>query len=691
VKLRRSSLTWCAALSCLLALAACQAGEGDADGEGGDDTVEPSTDTDGDTIVDVAEGRATLTDTDGDGTPDYQDLDSDGDAIPDSVEAGDDDTTTAPRDSDEDATPDFQDTDSDNNGIFDDIEGTADDDGDGVYAAADLDNDGDGAEDAAEIVGGQADCNNDGVLDTPGTAVGPQDCETDGTPSYLDLDSDGDGIADGAETANKDTDGDGFLDRYDLDSDNDTLFDSVEAGDPDPSTAPVDTDTDGTPDFLDPDSDGDGVSDLVETQNGSDPLDIDTDDDGVDDLVETAAGTDPLDPADNPQANGDFVFIVPYEEPTTPQDDTLQFRTSIQYADLYFNIDTTGSMSEEFNTLATTLSSIVQTLSCDETGQTCTQDSDCGTDEICFNDACIQDPNVGQGCVPDMWTGVGLWNDINTYRNALSLQPDPALTASAINPGTYPGGSEAIYQAPACVANPAACPGIPFATMNCASTGVGCPGFRPEAIRIYLHVSDADNQCYGTGCATFTPSYTGSLLVSQDIKFVALYGTDDGVNQLAQYNALAIAAQSVDPANVPYVYPAADAQVQQKTVEAVLDIVRGNPIDVTIAPEDQPNDAGDALQFIDYLEVNISGQGNCTAGLTTDDIDLDGYEDAYPDLLPGIPVCWDVHPVPVNTTVQPKPEPQLFVAKLKVLGDGSLVDDRDVYFLVPPKPSEIPQ
>lgn len=674
----------------MLALVACEAGEGDAGGGGGD-PIDPSTDTDGDTISDVDEGRSTLTDTDGDGKDDFKDDDSDADSIPDSVEAGDDDLSTAPHDSDEDGTPDFQDTDSDNNGILDAIEGAADDDGDGVYAAADLDNDGDAADDATEIIGAGADCNNDGALDAQGSAVSPQDCDLDGTPNYADLDSDGDGISDGAETANKDTDADGFYDRYDLDSDNDTINDSVEAGDTDPATPPVDTDADGTPDYLDPDSDNDGVSDLVEAQNGSDPTDTDSDDDGVDDLIETAAGTDPLDPADNPQANGDFVFLVPYQEPTTPPDDTLEFRTSIQYADLYFNIDTTGSMSEEFTTLATTLSSIVQTLACDQTGQPCSQDSDCGTDEICFSNGCIQDPNVGVGCVPDLWTGVGLWNDINTYRNALSLQPNPALTAAAINAGAFPGGSEAIYQAPACVANPAACPGIPFATMNCSLSGIGCPGYRPEAIRLYLHVSDADNQCFGAACATYTTSYTGGLLISQDIHFVALYGTDDGTQQLAQYNALAIAAGSVDPMGNPYVYPAADALVQQKTVEAVLDIVRGDPIDVTISPEDQPNDAGDALQFIDYLEANVSGQGNCTSGLDTDDTDLDGYQDAYPGLLPGIPVCWDVHPIPINTTVPPKPEPQLFVAKLKVLGDGSLVDDRDVYFLVPPEPAEIPQ
>jgi hypothetical protein len=670
-------------LASLLALAACDAGE--TAGTGGDGGgVGDFLDTDGDTISDVDEGISAKRDTDADGTPDYQDLDSDADTILDSVEAGDADLQTPPNDSDADTKPDFIDLDSDENGAPDIFEGAADADADGVYDAADPDNDGDLADDKDEFFGVSADCNDDSAPDVQGTPAGPQDCDFDGTANFLDGDSDGDTVPDRLESPAADSDADGFLDRYDLDSDGDSFPDSVEAGDSDPNTPPVDTDMDGVSDMLDKDSDNDGLTDLLEAESGSNPLDQDSDDDNVNDLIEWAAGTDPLDPIDTPQANGDFVFLVPYEKPTTPLEDTLEFRTSIQFADLYFSIDTTGSMSQEFNTLGTTLSQIIDTLSCDVFGGTCMQDSECGTDQICFNQTCIADPNVGTGCVPDMYTGVGLFNDINTYHNQVSLQPNPTVTASAISSVQLTGGSEAIYQPPACVANPAACPGIPFASMGCASTGVGCPGYRPEAIRIYMHVSDADNQCFGTGCSTFTPNYAAQLLIQQDINLVVLYGTDDGSQQLAQYNALAILAGAVDADGNPFVYPAVDAAVQQQTVNAVLDIVRGKPIDVTIAAEDEPNDAGDALQFIDFLETNTSGVGNCTAGLTTEDTDANSYDDAFPQLLPGIPVCWDVHPVPMNTTVPPTDEPQLFVAKLKVLGDSSLVDGRNVYFLVPP-------
>ncbi|HBQ15785.1 MAG TPA: hypothetical protein DEF51_33220 [Myxococcales bacterium] len=107
---------------------------------------------------------------------------------------------------------------------------------------------------------------------------------------------------------------------------------------------------------------------------------------------------------------------------------------------------------------------------------------------------------------------------------------------------------------------------------------------------------------------------------------------------------------------------------------------------MTIEASDEAGDAGDALQFIDYLEVNTSG-GACSAVSPVQDTDDDGRPDAFPSLLPGTPVCWDVVPRD-NTTVMPTPEPQVFRARLTVSGDGSPLDARTVYFLVPP---EIPE
>lgn len=660
-----------------LAAPACDGGDGSSsDGSSGGTTV---TDTDGDGIPDDVEGTG---DTDGDGIPDNADPDTDGDGIPDTDEVGGD--PAAPVDTDGDGNPDYKDTDADGNGILDIDEGTADLDNDGTADYQDLDNDGDGIGDVPEIAGAQADCDGDGAADPLANPGAPKDCNADGALDYMSADTDGDSIGDAVE-GTYDTDFDGFLDRYDLDSDNDSIPDAIEGG--------VDSDGDGIGDFRDPDSDDDGLSDKTEVEAGSDPTDADSDDDGVSDLIEVAAGTDPLDAADNPQANGDFVFIVPYQAPTTPPEDTLEFRTSIQYADVYFAFDTTGSMDQELLAMknpTTGVPAIVEQLRCASSGAACTLDAECGMDEVCFNNACITDPLFGEGCIPDLWTGVGRWDQINTYHNLLSLQPDPAQTANAV-PGQTGGGSdEAPFQPPVCIADPNLCPNA--LNMSCAGVGVGCPGFRQDAVRIYAQITDADNQCSGGQCGNFTAATAGAALQAANIKFISLYGTDDsggaGTPQSVA-TEIALASGTVDVNGNPFVYLAVDGAVVQNAVTAIRNIARGSPLNVTIGSEDDASDPVDALQFIDYLEVNISDVGSCSAVDPVADTNADTYNDAFPSLLPGIPVCWDLHPVLQNTTVEPTEEPQLYKAKLTVYGDGSPLDDRDVYFLIPPKKVEI--
>lgn len=646
---------------------------GPADSVGGNDGGgTPGVDSDGDLISDGDEGAAAQVDTDGDGTPDYLDTDSDADGVPDIREAGDADAATTPLDSDGDGAPDFQDFDADGNGAPDGVDGTQDFDLDGIADFQDLDDDGDSLADSVEI-------------DDP---ANPIDSDGDNAPDYRDADSDNDTIGDAAELL-ADPDGDGVPAYLDQDSDGDCRTDSVEAGDALLMTLPVDSDGDARPDFLDLDSDSDGLMDAAEDANcngvhdglESSAVSDDTDGDGVSDLVEVAAGTDVNDAMDNPQAQGDFFFLVPYMDPTLPPEDTLEFATSIQFADIYFSFDTTGSMGAELSAMASNVPSIIDQLQCQPTGGMCMLDSDCAVG-VCFGGLCIEDPIPAPGCVPNMWTGVGHWSDLNTFVNLLALQPNPATTAANI-PTTSGGGAEAPYQAPACVADDANCTNA----SNCVAGGVGCVGFRMEAIRILIQITDADNQCSGAGCATFTPAFTGSELIAKDIKFVSLYGTgDEGGAGTAQSVAtdLGLASNTVDAMGTPFVYPALDAAVVTQTVQGVLDLVRGIPLDVTIDATDLPGDAGDALQFIDYLVVNVSGTGSCTNVTPTTDTNGDAWDDSFPSLLPGTPVCWDVHPVLVNTTVVPTEQPQIFRAELTVYGDGSPLDTRQVFFLVPP-------
>lgn len=250
----------------------------DTDGDGIPDWSDIDDDNDG--ILDVDEGDGTV-DTDNDGVPDSLDLDADNDGIMDAVEAGHgldgtdglancsafgpngycDDLETSEdgvatyslSDSDGTGAPDFQELDSDGDTISDLVEGGSDCvDADGDQLCDGPDADGDGIADDIDNMTGHG-------------AMGqsaPTDTDSDSMPDYQDIDSDGDTISDADEAGDADlltppvdTDGDGDPDFQDLDSDDDGQPDADEAGDSDLSTPPADADGNGIPDF----QEGDGA------------------------------------------------------------------------------------------------------------------------------------------------------------------------------------------------------------------------------------------------------------------------------------------------------------------------------------------------------------------------------------------------------------------------------------------------
>lgn len=150
------------------------AGASPSGGQAGADASEPpdaaDSGTGGDSSADATDADASL--------------DFDGDGILDSLEIGD--NPSIPADTDQDGTPDYQDLDSDADGVWDQEEGTGDLDGDGKGNWRDQDSDGDCRSDAVESKGQHP----------------PVDSDGDGKPDLLDQDSDGDGLSDAAEDAN---------------------------------------------------------------------------------------------------------------------------------------------------------------------------------------------------------------------------------------------------------------------------------------------------------------------------------------------------------------------------------------------------------------------------------------------------------------------------------------------------------
>lgn len=199
----------------------------------------------------------TLLDMDGDGRPNYQDVDSDGDGITDCIEAGGLDT-----------------------------------DGDGRYDVF-VDVDFDGLADAVDgDVGNESIAENTinclqltlADLDSNGIPEGyPMgDYDGDGYLDFLDIDVDNDGILDNREVQEgnavvnttmqtplgTDADGDGYDDRYDADQTDGLIVNSAANGTTIAESDDIDDfDGDGVPNHKDADSDNDGIVDFIEADS----------------------------------------------------------------------------------------------------------------------------------------------------------------------------------------------------------------------------------------------------------------------------------------------------------------------------------------------------------------------------------------------------------------------------------------
>jgi hypothetical protein len=665
-------LHWCAALAAVLFFAC--GGPNDDDG-----TNPPVGDEDADGISDADEGRDTNVDTDGDGTPDWQDTDSDGDGIEDYREAGDADAGTRPVDTDNDGVPDFQDLDADGNGVPDAVEGSGDIDGDGLGDFQDTDNDGDFIPDPFEI---GADPNN------------PVDTDGDGNPDYRDTDSDNDTVLDVYE-GTTDFDGDGLGNWHDLDSDGDCRDDQIESGGVAP---PRDTDADGRFDFVDRDSDDDGIPDATEDLNcngvrdgaETDAGNADSDGDGVSDLVETSAGTNPNNPADNPQANGDFVFIVPYQDPPSPMDDDLDFTSRLQQVDMYVILDRSGSMTTEFSSIRSNLGTVISHLTC---------------------------PPLGTGnpatCIPDLWAGagtVGYAGSTNgdAYKHFADVQPAPNVSGL---PGTEPNGCCAeplnfsVYSAitgngtasqSSCgiqtVAARSTCNGSPAA--NGGFTPFGYPCFRDGSLPVVLLATDEPP--ISAGDTNSCPNWNNVVrpaMAARSAKLVGILGDGAAGSVTTDLQTMARDTGAVDSqnGNAPLVFNGSGSTAATAIENGIRTLANNIPLDMAAVPNDAPGDSVNAVTaFVDHLETLQLGTALCANGLNDIDTNADSFDDAYVDVRAGTPVCWKLIPK-VNNTVPATDVPQLFRATVDVIGDGvTTLDTRDVFFLVPPEPVDEP-
>ncbi|MEM9192781.1 MAG: hypothetical protein AAGF12_26640 [Myxococcota bacterium] len=718
---------WVVAGWLIASLAACgDDGAGSAPGEdaGSDSMLQircnDLTDPDADSIDQNDDG---LADTDGDGTPNWQDTDSDNDGLSDATEAGDDNCVTPPVDTDEDGIPDFLDTDSNGDGIPDGMQ-PDDTDGDGIPDYRDPDIDGDGISNIVEF----------------GSNPEPADTDGDGTPDFLDLDSDGDTILDQQE-GSTDIDEDGIANFRDDDSDGDGIGDALEAGDGELTTPPFvcpnevnprtgEVQADGFADFADPDSDNDGVPDGDERALGSDPCNVDSDGDGFGDLVEVARSQINCPDGNTGVACGcatdpacvipdtDFFVVLPFNG--DPEDRVLEFGTEIRQAGIFFLTDTTGSMGG-------TLDNVKAQVGAPGTGL---------IDRI-------------SAVIPDAWFSGGQHDDFpfGGYGSAgagdvafelaiRSTPPDlPGMppgtgreaVSTAFNAINLHGGSdgpesqtEALYQIVTGEGAMWSGSGGMHVTRryvgDCLDGGFGAPCFRTGALPVIIHFTDIcahegppgeDPQCDPYTGITPTPHTWAQAVAAMNAvgaKYIGVNASGNercatsvgpnGFSPCYYLRQTADATRSVDLDNNPLVYDlpnnSAGTIFADTIVEAVNTIATRVPFDITTALRDDPTDPQgvDATRFIKRRVPSCGAtppvEPCWQAAMGVDQADAVAAYDTstFFGVLPGTRVQFTIRFR--NDFLEGNREVQIFIAFIQVTGGGtSVFDERQVFIVVP--------
>lgn len=592
-----------------------------------DSSIPPDKDSDRDGIPDIVEmPNGVPVDTDEDGTPDYLDTESDGDKIPDSVEC----PSVPCRDSDSDGTYDYRDTDSDDDGIQDLIEAQA--------PLKPVDSDSDGKPDYIDT-----DSDNDGVKDLYESA---KDADGDKTPNYLDLDSDGDGIADCIEKY-------GILFR---DTDKDGYPDCKAAHDY--STPVADTDKDKAYDFIDMDSDGDGLSDSDEVICPNLKKDArvfgDVDGDGFSDLAETAVGSKICDKNQGvTDIEGvDFYFELPYGGPV--ETDILTFFPSVQKADIFFSIDTTGSMDGEIYNLKHTLSSVI----------------------IPQTRAIITDSAFGVAQFRDEDETSLIQN--NPSANIMTAQ----MSVNNLVAQFGGDGPEAGY----------------FSLKNMAENGI----FRNGSIPIAIHVTDAVSHERGAA-----KTDTISALTAKGIKTITVFslGGFDGINAQAQLNELSTSTGAVVPecagagrTTLFYSISADGSGLDTAVVNGIDALVKYAVFDVFSLPSDD-GDAGTVdtscfLKKVESLEFIAPPGDTCAPVAASAKFNGSVYDNGFTNfvtgtsnpLITGTTLKFTVH-AQNDTCIEQTDHAQAFTAVIHIVDavSGAYLDSQNVTIIVPPE------
>jgi hypothetical protein len=324
---------------------------------------------------------------------------------------------------------------------------------------------------------------------------------------------------------------------------------------------------------------------------------------------------------------------------------------------------------------------------------------------------------VGSGdpstCIPDLWAGAGTVGYSGTngesYRHYVDLQPGPSFVTVVIdeprgtsreplNFGVWAaitGNGSAAAAASGCglssVAARSTCTGSPAA--NNGYTPFGYPCFRDRALPVLLLTTDEGPlQGSDTNKCPDWDTVVRPAVIAKSAKLMGILGSDYAAVVRPDLEKMARDTGAIDATNnAPLVFDGANSNSAAAIEAGVRTLANNLPLDMAARAGDDPADAVDAVAaFVDHLETLQLGTAQCANMLNDVDTNADTFDDAYVDVRTGTPVCWKLVPK-INETVPATDRPQLYRAKVDVLGDGvTVLDTREVFFLVPPQPIDVP-
>jgi len=339
------------------------------------------------------------------------------------------------------------------------------------------------------------------------------------------------------------------------------------------------------PDFGPPrpgDADNDGIPDADEIAAGTDPMREDTDGDGFSDGVERLAGTDPLSPSSFIPPT-DFYVVLPYADPPVVRE--LDFTARLGKGDVFFLVDTTGSMGLAIGNVRTSLSTVI----------------------VPALSAAIADVVMGVGDYRDFpvapYGDTGDW----PYITRQTMTADVGAVQTGLN--TLAAGGGADVPESMLEGLHGAVSGRPCGPDG----GFGGACFRDDSFPIIVLVTDAEAH---NGPGGVNP-YSGVAAVDWATTIAALTGSSVKVVGVAvsvglpipfpfpipvaarpHLEALATATGSRSSTGALTVYDAPGGSVSTAVVDGVLALVGSTEQDVTSRNIDDASDAVDATRFI---------------------------------------------------------------------------------------------